>query len=153
MGDRDEFERCMELIGTNRWTWFLTLKFPLEVSPKYKANREENEEDAFRVWVDEAGNEHGRGSIQFVRVIEKRETGDILFHVLLDGIPEHMQRFWRYRWWELTSGAAWDRQLDNRIEGLIRYFFYKKNCSVEFDVGWAETFCKAATQDDLGWRR
>jgi hypothetical protein len=153
MRDRDEFESCMELVRAENWWWFITLKFQREVSPKYRANRYESPEDAFKVWLEEANDEFGMGRIQFVRVIEKGETGDILFHLLVKGIFENRLRFWQYRWWQLTSGAAWNRQLDDRIQGLIRFFFYKKKCDVEFSLGSTEAFCEADTQGGSSWER
>jgi hypothetical protein len=148
MRDSDEFEQNVWFVERGFWSWFVTLKFPLDVSPKYTATRYEDEEEAFKVWFGEARFEsypHARCPVQFIRVIEKKETGDVLFHVLLRGIPEEMQRFWRFRWWELTSGGAWDRRLENKMDGLIRYFFYKKSYDVEFCIRWPDsTYCKAS---------
>jgi len=128
------------------------MKFPRVVSPKYPAIRCEGAEEAFMVWIGEANGVYGRGPgkspIPYVRVIEKTETGDVLLHVLLDGVPEQMQSFWRRRWWELTSGAAWDRRLDARTEGLIRCLFYKQKCDVEYSIRCISTFCDAAKADE-----
>jgi hypothetical protein len=152
MRDRDEFERCAEIVQGGPWSWFLTLKYPRVVSPKYPATRCEDANEAFTVWFGEINCEYGRGPgkspVPYVRVIEKRETGDVLLHVLLAGVPEEMQRFWRHRWWELTSGAAWDRILDARTEGLIRYLFYKKKCDVEYSIRCFATYCEAAKVDE-----
>jgi hypothetical protein len=152
MQDREAFERCTEIVREGCWSWFLTLKYPRVASPKYSATRCEDAEEAFMVWFGEANDAHGRGPgrspIPYVRVVEKRVTGDVLLHVLLDGVPEKMQSHWRYRWWELTSGGAWDRILDSRTEGLIRYLFYRKKCDVEYSIRSFLTYCEAAKVDE-----
>jgi hypothetical protein len=152
MGDREEFERCAEIVRGGCWSWFLTLKFPRVVSSKYPAIRCADAEEAFMVWFGEANSAYGRGPgkspIPYVRVIEKKETGDVLLHVLLNGVPDEMQWFWRHRWWELTSGGAWDRILDSRTEGLIRYLFYKQKCAVEYSISYISTYCEAAKAEE-----
>jgi hypothetical protein len=151
MRDRDKFERCAEIVRGGCWSWFLTMKFPRTVSSNYPAIRYEDVEEAFMVWMGEVNGAYGRGRgkspITFVRVIEKRETRDVLLHVLLDRVPEEMQRYWRRRW-QLTSGGAWDRKLDSRTEGLIRYLFYKRKCDVEYSITHISTYCEAAKADE-----
>jgi len=60
MRDRDEFERCAEIVRRGCWSWFLTMKFPRVVSPKYPAIRCEGAEEAFMVWIGEANGVYGR---------------------------------------------------------------------------------------------
>jgi len=149
MRDRDEFERCAKFISEGCWSWFLTLKYPRVVSPTYPATRCESAEEAFKAWFWEVNCERSRGiTVPYIRVIEQRKTGDILLHVLSNGIPRNLQRHWRYRWWELTSGRAWDRILDSRTEGLIRYLFYKRSCNVEFYTGREPVYCEACKADE-----
>jgi hypothetical protein len=136
-----------EMVRNGMWTWFPTLKFPRVVDPEYTAQRYENPEEAFMVWMDEIQGEHGRGPdktlVQYVRVIEHRENGDVLFHVLLDGIPEKIQWHWKQRWADLTSGSAWNRRFDKNVEGLIKYLFYKVHCDIEYSIRGTETLCRA----------
>jgi hypothetical protein len=128
------------------------MKFPRVVSPKYPALRCEDAEEAFMVWIGEVNGVYGRGPgkspMPYIRVIEKRETGDMLLHVFLYGIQEKMQSFLRRRWWDLTSGGARDRILDSRTEGLIRFLFYKRKCDVEYSTGCASIYCEAAKPDE-----
>jgi hypothetical protein len=145
MDSLDEVEMCFEFVRDGMWDWFLTLKHPREIAPKYTAKRYENAEEAFMVWMDEMASEHGGGSgISYVRVIEKRDTGDILFHVLLRDVPEEFwQRQWKRRWYELSAGSAWDRRLDAGIERLIQYLFYRVRCDIEISIAGSEIFFPA----------
>ena len=141
-GDYD-VDGCFEFVRDGMWDWFLTLKYPRTITPKYRWKRNENPEDAFAERIHELLSEH-RFGISYVRVIERRDDGDILYHVLLRDIPEEFwQRHWRWRWYELTAGAAWDRRLDAGIERLIMYFFYRLHCDVEYSDGWIATLCQA----------
>jgi hypothetical protein len=145
----EDRETCFKTIRDGWWDWFLTLKFPPTPSPKYHAVRYEDPEDAFMEWFDEIQSEHGEGScLPYVRVIERRENGDVLFHVLLHGVPEGIQRHWRMRWWELSAGAAWDRKLDAGIEKLFAYLFYKVHCDIEYGTFMDAILCKARREAD-----
>jgi hypothetical protein len=129
----EELDRCFAAVEDGWWDCFLDLKYPRHIGAEYTASRYENPEEAFMVWIDEIGQEHGVNS--YVRVIERRDNRDILFHVLLSGVPVSFQRFWRQRWWELTAGAAWDRPVDRQLQGLFKYFVFKKRCDIETSVG------------------
>jgi hypothetical protein len=129
----EELDRCFAAVEGGGWDLFLNLKHPRCMSAAYTANRYENPEEGFAVWMDEMGQEHGVNS--YIRVIERRESSDIIFHTLLSGVPKGRQRFWRHRWWELTAGAAWDRPIDRPIEGLFKYFVFKKRCDIEYSRG------------------
>ena len=129
----EELDRCFAAVEDGVWDWFPDLKYPREVSAEYgAANRYANPDEGFMVWMDEMGQEHGVNS--YIRVIERRESSDIIFHTLLSGVPKGRQRFWRHRWWELTAGAAWDRPIDRPIEGLFKYFVFKKRCDIEYSL-------------------
>jgi hypothetical protein len=144
MDTHEDIERCFEFVRDGMWDSFLTLKYPREIGPKYTANRYEDSEDAFAVWIDELASVHGGSGISYVRVIEKRENGDVLFHVLLRDVPEGFwQRHWKWRWYELCAGSAWDRRLDVGIERLIKYFFSRVRCDVEYSINGFETYCRA----------
>ena len=41
------------------WTWFVTLKYPKEKSPKHRNFRAVNAEDAFDCWISEMLNRDG----------------------------------------------------------------------------------------------
>jgi hypothetical protein len=129
----EELNRCFAAVGDGEWDLFLDLKYPREVGPEYgDANRYANPDEGFMVWIDEMGQEHGVNS--YVRVIERRDNCDILFHTLLSGVPNHRQHFWRHRWWELTAGAAWDRPVNKQLEGLFKYLVFKKRCDIEYSL-------------------
>jgi hypothetical protein len=127
-------QSCWETVRTSSWDWFVTLKFPRSVSPKYKGERMENPEDAFHQWRWQVNPGH------YIRVIEQRESGDLLFHVLLSGGPEplrdYLRKHFRHVWWELSRGAAWDRDMNRPIEGLLKYFFYKLRCEIDDNDGF-----------------
>jgi len=138
----DDLERCFNFVRDGSWDWFLILKYPRTITPKYRWRRYDNPEDAFAVLIDEMTSDHGFG-ISYVRAIERRDDGDILYHVLLRDIPEDCWRHWRWRWYELTAGAAWDRRLDVGIERLIKYFFYRLHWDVEYSNYGHATLCEA----------
>jgi hypothetical protein len=140
----DSLERCFNFVRDGMWDWFLTLKYPQTITPKYKWVRYGHPDEAFKVWIDEMTCEHGL-TIPYVRVIERRDDGDVLYHVLLRDIPEGFwQRHWRWRWYEFTAGAAWNRRLDAGIERLIKYFFYRLHWDVEYSDYGDATLCEAA---------
>jgi hypothetical protein len=131
----DEIDECLKFVRDGWWTWFVTLKYPRIGSPRYTAHRYENPEEAFQVWLDEMTSEHGGGeSLSYVRVIEPRENGDVLFHVLLRDVPEETQRHWRWRWYELTAGGAWNRRMNGPLDGLIRFFLLRLRLKVEYSI-------------------
>jgi hypothetical protein len=133
----EELDECLKTIEDGEWDWFLDLKHPGTISAKYKANRYENPEEGFAVWIDEIGREHRANS--YVRVIERRENHDVLFHVLLSGVPERLRPFWKRRWWELTAGSGFDRSMEKPIEGLFKYFVFTKRCDIECSAGGSLT--------------
>jgi hypothetical protein len=144
-GDDNNIEECFEFVRDGMWRQFLTLKYPREVGPKYVWKRYDSPDDAFEVWMDEMTQEHGGGeNISYVRVIERKDTGDVLLHILLPWISaKYCDRHWKWRWYELCGGAAWDRKLDDRIEGLIKYFFYSLRCDIEYSDCGYPTLCRA----------
>jgi hypothetical protein len=140
MDNRSEIDACLEFVRQGPWDWFVTLKHPREKSPKCWWDRYGDAEEAFMQWIAEVEREHGG---QYVSIIEKRESGDTLFHVLLHGVPDdRLERHWRWRWFELSGGAAWDRRLDGGVDRLVGYFIRKLHCDVEYGSYGLETLCK-----------
>lgn len=132
MDEYSELEECFDWIRQGMWTWFVTLKYPREGSPKHTGPRAPSAEDAFRGWTYEMFLNLGRSSFDgYVRATEQRDNGDVFFHVLLRGVPRDWEKYCRRRWFELAAGAAWDRPLDAGIERLFKYFFYKVHCDIE----------------------
>jgi hypothetical protein len=132
----DELDRCFEAVNDGWWNWFVDLKYPKVTSPKYRANRA-SPEDGFTYWQGELEQEHGANS--YIRVIESRDGGDLLFYLLFRDVPTNLQRHWKYRWWQLTAGAAWDRPIDRQLEGLFKYFVFTKRCDIEYCAGGSVT--------------
>lgn len=146
MYEHSELEQCFECIRQGAWTQFVTLKYPRDGSLKHKGPRAPSAEDAFAEWVYEMSTPNCRDSFDgYVRVTERRDNGDVLFHVLLQGgYSEGFEKHWRWRWFEKSAGAAWERRLDEKIEGLFRYFFFTVRCDIECCVGGGVTGCRAA---------
>jgi hypothetical protein len=129
---QDEFEELMQLIKNNWWMWFVALKYPHKCSSRYAGNRSADPEEAFAVWIGEVMHAHGREAVSYVRATEHRDNRDVLFHVLLSAVPKKLTRHWKWRWWELSSGSAWDRIMNDKTPGLFRFFALRLHCKVEF---------------------
>ncbi len=127
------------------WTWFVTLKYPKEKSPKHRNFRAVNAEDAFDCWISEMLNRDGTPKLQaYFCAIERRDNGDTLFHVLLfRASNDQVLRDWLWCWFEISGGGSWERPLDNKIVGLFRYFFFRKHCDVECSTGRERTYFRA----------
>ena len=144
----DDFrlEQTFDWVTRGGWTWFVTLKYPLEGSPKHTGWRASNAEDAFSSWICEMVDPHERdGFDSYMRVIEQRENGDTLFHVLLRTYPcNWFLKKWRWRWFQISGGSSWERPLDTKIVGLFRYFFYKVHCDIEYNIAGESALLRAA---------
>ena len=136
MYKNDEVETCFEYIRERGWTWFVTLKYPLVGSAKHKGPCAKNAEDAFSWWFSAMSSPNCRDSFdEYVRVTEHRENGDTLIHVLLRATAGgRLPKDWRWLWFDGSAGAAWERPVDDKIEGLFKYFFYKVHCDMECSI-------------------
>jgi hypothetical protein len=145
MYENNAAEQCFEWVRSGWWTWFVTLKYPREASPKHKGPRRQSAEDAFADWISQMYDRTGKESFDgYVRVTERRDNGDILIHVLLRGIASKwFEEQWSWQWFDMSAGAAWERPLDDKIEGLFRYFFFRVHCDLECCIGGEVTVCRA----------
>jgi len=131
MYENNAAEECFEWIRLGMWTWFVTLKYPREGSPKHKGPRASSADDAFAWWSNELLQNTKEWCVAYVRATENREDGDVLFHVLLRGVPSEQEESWRWRWFDISAGAAWGRTLNAGIERLFKYLFHKVHCDIE----------------------
>lgn len=61
-----------------------------------------------------------------------------MFHLLLGGSdwgPFDFTDHWRSLWQQMSGGIAFQRQIDERIGGLLRQFVLKRNCILETGDG------------------
>jgi len=148
MTNRDEFEAR---ISTVHWSWFnwsLTLSIPRVPGPKWNGFlRGTDPDESFMEWMSEIRDAYRSGPhaehIQFIRVKETRELGEVLQHVLIYGVPSEHRKEWQLRWWGITAGAAWERKIGGEMKNLIRYFHYKKRFDVEFGIDYQSDYCRA----------
>ena len=70
-------------------------------------------------------------------VIENRpSSGDSMFHMLLRGCdwdPGDFGHCRARRWHEISGGKAFEKELDERIGGLLWHFVAKKGLLLELD--------------------
>jgi len=150
MYEYGDVEECFDGIRQGLWTWFVTLKYPREGSPKHTGPRASSAEDAFAWWSNELLQNTKEWCVAYVRATEKRKDGDVLFHVLLRDLPGEQEKYWRWRWFDIAAGAAWDRSLNEGIERLFKYLFYKVHCDIEV---YTAGDIKLYTADEYARRR
>jgi len=131
-----ELKRAFDRITGYYWTWFVTLKYPEEKSPKHRGYRASSAEHAFYSWTSSLMVRDGTPELDsYFCAIERRDNGDTLFHILLfnDSGDQKLQKL-RSLWFDISGGASWERPLDNKIVGLFRYFFFKVHCDIEYNI-------------------
>lgn len=143
MAIMDDPQHCLDFVRDGGWTWFVTLRYPRESDRSVEID---SARDCFRTWIDWLGQNFG--SIAFVLAIEKRADDEHLLHVLLRDVPENMREPWRTQWRTITTAGAWDRKLDQGVEGLFRHFFYKGFKLVEMFNGVETQYCNERPEDD-----
>jgi hypothetical protein len=127
------------------WTWFVTLKYPEEKSPKHRGSRASSAQDAFYSWTSSLMMRDGTPELDsYFCAIEHRDNGDTLFHVLLfNDSHDQMLKNWRWFWFEISGGGSWERPLDSKIVGLFRYFFFKKHCDLQYSIAGDSAYLRA----------
>jgi len=123
MDDYNDPQLCFDFVRDGGWTWCVTLRYPSTESDSVK--------DCFLTWIDWVGQNYGNGNcVSYALAIETLANGDRLLHVLLRDVPEESRKAWREQWDAVGGAGAWDRQLDDRIEGLFKFFYYQSHCRI-----------------------
>jgi hypothetical protein len=114
---------CLKVLSSKKWRTESAKRF----------NRAQKNQ---RRWLDEV-RENGSPNFGYLMIIENRPSyEDCLFHILLRGCDWEEGDFgnwWARRWNEISGGKAFDKKLDERIRGLIRYFVAEKGLLLELD--------------------
>jgi hypothetical protein len=95
-------------------------------------------EESFDQWLNEFcgwPDSAGRRSQDYLWLEERRARGEVRFHVLVAryGEGEHPEEL--LRWRETSGGWAFQRELDERIGGLLGYLVMLRGCSLELNCG------------------
>jgi hypothetical protein len=142
----DELRTCIDFIGRRSWDWFVTLRYPHTIKPRPNVfDYGRNPRDSFTSWIDEVTH----NGAAYVRAVEERKNGDLWFHVLISDCSQNSPDWWRYRWYQLSAGSAWDRILNDGIERLFAYLAYRRGCFLETSYGGFRTV--ASRSDYWPW--
>jgi hypothetical protein len=122
MLEDDKLNECLKAICERRWTWFISLRYPTESRLVPKDARELTPFELVKCWLEVIDWEFNRTfPCESVCINERRENGEVQFHILLNRVPPESRSFWRSQWRFVSGGGTWERPLSSNMQGLFRY--------------------------------
>lgn len=84
-------------------------------------------------WMGELMVHAGKQEYRFIKVTELRRDFSCRYYILLGGCRSSgiNDRDWHQRWREMSGGYAYERELDERIGGLLHFFVMRLGCPIE----------------------
>jgi hypothetical protein len=146
----------LEDVIAQGFDWFVTLYFPSPIrnchDPKLLSfwrfaplteegraalsQRTARASKCVRNWMGEIMLHAGTPDYHYLMLVEPRRDRAYLYHILLGGCSGAglMDRDWKSRWKVMSGGYAYDRVLDDRTQGLLKYLIMMVGCRVEIGV-------------------
>jgi len=99
--------------------------------------RNEKKAKCIRNWIGEIMLHAGTQGFRYIKITEDQSDFSSYYHVLFGGCSTAglTDRDWLKRWKEMSGGSAYERNLDDRIGGLLTHLVMKQENNIEVYLG------------------